>query len=178
MSFFLSCLQGRHCHLPKFHIYVLNLSDTTGKWQQTTLSVKLLLLTFLSSSVNVVTSRKKGNKGIEVTEKMRKWAWKGQEQRSGEKGNQAYRACPSVCRVNHLPGGWAAVIRWNTAETEFSLWLSFGGEVSSFSYYYQSTWFFSRHYIFWLKFFSGFQCTKEFLNELHRQDVWECSWLI
>ena len=23
MSFFLSCIQGRHCHLPKFHIYVL-----------------------------------------------------------------------------------------------------------------------------------------------------------
>ena len=23
VSFFLSCIQGRHCHLPKFHIYVL-----------------------------------------------------------------------------------------------------------------------------------------------------------
>lgn len=64
----------------------------------------------------------------------------GLRARVSQKGNKAPGECPPICKCTICPRG-RLLIRWKTAEAEFSLWLIFmGGGLCVLSYCYYSTW--------------------------------------
>ena len=83
---------------------------------------------------DTVTRRKKGNKGSSH--------WKdekvnviGPGAKRGEKGNRHMGCAHQFAEFTICPEV-RLLIRWNTAETEFSLWLTFRGRGPCISYYY------------------------------------------
>lgn len=128
----------------------------------------------------ITTSRKKGNKRggssswKEVKENMEKLRAKKSMRKGTWQMERAHQllVAPFALRLGCLSGEKQLKLNFLCDEP---LW----GEISvGWVTIINQLDFSSSHHIFWLKIFSGFQSTKEFLNELNRQDVWAYPWLI